>query len=217
MREKIIQNMKEKKIITIIRGLEPAICLKLAEALYEGGINMIEVTFEQTSQNGWRDTREAISSMAAAFSGKVFVGAGTVLTKEQVRLAKAAGAGYMIAPSVNPEVISYAKEQGLVSIPGAMTPTEVVTAYEAGADFVKLFPAGTLGPDYMKAIKAPLSHIPLLAVGGITEGNLEAFLKAGAAGAGIGGSLANREWIAANRFDKVTELAKRYTEIAARA
>ncbi|MDD3796959.1 MAG: bifunctional 4-hydroxy-2-oxoglutarate aldolase/2-dehydro-3-deoxy-phosphogluconate aldolase [Lachnospiraceae bacterium] len=210
MQKKIIANVLEKKLIAIVRGMEPDACLELGKALYAGGIDMIEVTFNQKSTNHFADTTKAISILKEQMGDKVMVGAGTVLSAEQVDLAKAAGAGYIITPSTDPAVIRYAKQQGLVAMPGALTPSEIVEAYQAGADFVKVFPAGNMGASYIKAVKAPLSHIRLLAVGGVNEKNVAEFLRAGAVGAGVGGNLVNREWIAAGEFGRITELTREY-------
>lgn len=207
MREKIIQNVLDKKIIAIIRGMDPEICMKLADAFYAGGIDMIEVTFNQAKPEEFYKTAEAIKAIREKFEGKVMVGAGTVITMEQLKMAAAAGAQYIISPSVDVEIIKRTVEMGLVSMPGAMTPTEIVTAYNAGASFVKVFPIGDLGVSYLKALKAPLSHIPMLAVGGINPDNIGDFIKAGAAGAGVGGNLTNKAWIAAGEYDKITEVA----------
>ncbi len=212
MQEKIIAGVKENKLIAIVRGMEPEACLELGRALLAGGIRMIEVTFNQRSTDHFAATTKAISTLSEQLGGQMLVGAGTVLSREQVDLAKAAGAGYIITPSTDPEVIRYAKAQGLVAMPGAFTPSEIVEAYKAGADFVKVFPAGNMGPAYIKAVKAPLSHIPLLAVGGVNEKNVADFLKAGAVGAGVGGNLVNKDWIAAGEFDKITALAKAYVQ-----
>ncbi len=209
-REQIIQNVYDNKIIAIVRGMEPERCVKLAQALYDGGINMVEITFNQKSADHFEATTKAIRAISEQLTDKVMVGAGTALTKEQVELAKEAGALYIITPSTNPEVIRYAKEQGLVTMPGAMTPSEIVTAYEAGADFVKIFPVGNLGAAYIKAVKAPLSHIPVLAVGGVNERNVAEFIKAGAIGAGVGGNLVNAQWIQNGEFDKITALAREF-------
>ena len=113
-----------------------------------------------------------------------------------------------IGDCTNEAVIRRTRELGMVSIPGALTPTEVMTAHKAGADFVKLFPAGCFGPGYVKAVKAPLSHIKLLVVGSIDENNLASFLSAGAAGAGVGGNLVNKAWVEAGQYDKITEVAR---------
>ena len=212
MTQKIIDNVKQKKLIAIVRGMEPDYMLSLGQALYDGGIDMIEVTFNQSATDHYAATVKGIEILKEYFQDRVLVGAGTVLTTEQVDLAKAAGAGYIITPSTDPEVISYAKEQNLVAMPGALTPSEAVAAWKAGADFVKIFPAGNLGPAYLKAIRAPLSHIPFLAVGGINEKNIPDFLKAGAAGFGVGGNLVNKEWIMNGETDKITQLAKAFVQ-----
>ena len=140
----------------------------------------------------------------------MLVGAGTVLTEEQLLLARDGGAKYIITPNTNPALIRKVKELGLISMPGAMTPSEAVAAWENGADIVKIFPAGTLGPDYIKAIRAPLSQIPLMAVGGVNEKNCASFLAAGCCGIGVGGGLVNKEWIMNGEWDKIIALAREY-------
>jgi len=216
-REEIIRNVYDNKLIAIVRGMEPEYCVKLAEALCEGGINMVEITFNQKSTDHYAATTIAIRAISEQLAGKVMVGAGTVLSREQVDLAKEAGALYIVTPSTKPDVIRYAKEQGLVTMPGAMTPTEIEAAYEAGADFVKIFPVGNLGAAYVKAVKAPMSHIPVLAVGGVNEKNIAEFIRAGAIGAGVGGNLVNAEWIRNGEFDKITALAREFVTNAKEA
>lgn len=211
-REQIIESVYKNKIIAIVRGMEPEYCVKLAEALYQGGIRMVEVTFNQKSTDHYAATVDAIESICSEMKGKVLVGAGTVLTKEQVDLARKAGAVYMIAPSTDPEIITYARNQGMVTMPGALSPSEAVNAWKAGADFVKVFPIGNLGASYLKAIKAPLGHIPMLAVGGVNEKNIADFLRAGAVGAGVGGNLVNQQWIRNGEYDKITALAQEFVK-----
>ena len=195
-------------IIAIIRGVEPDVCLRLAEAYYKGGINMVEVTFNQKAPQTWKDTARAIRAIKDRFSGDVKAGAGTVLTEEQLRMCEDAGGEYMITPNVNVPLIRRCVADGLMAMPGAMTPSEAVEAFEAGASYVKIFPAGVLGPGYIKAIKAPLSHIPFLAVGGIGPDNIADFIKAGCVGAGVGGNLTNKEWIQAGEWDKIADVAR---------
>lgn len=213
-REQIIEHVYESKIIAIVRGMEPEYCVKFTEALYAGGIDMVEVTFNQRATDNYQATTAAISAISQQLGDKICVGAGTVLSKKQVDLAYEAGARYIVTPSINEEVIKYAKEKGMVTMPGAFSATEAVKAYEAGADFVKIFPIGNLGPGYMKALKAPLSHIPMLAVGGINENNIADYIKAGAIGAGVGGNLVNMTWIKNGEYDKITELAKEFIKNA---
>ena len=156
-------------------------------------------------------TLDAIANIKKEMGDQVCVGAGTVMTVEQVRLAAEAGAEYMISPNTEPEVIYATKQLGKVSIPGAMTPTEVAYAYQCGADIVKMFPAGILGPGYIKAVKAPLKHVPVTAVGGVNAKNCVEFFKAGASGVGVGGNLVSPELVNAGRFDEITALALEYT------
>ena len=212
MREPIISLVRQKKIIAIVRGIAPDKILPTAEALYEGGIRMIEVTFDQKNPANWKNAMDMIRAIDAHFGGKVAVGAGTVTTPELVNLAADAGAKYIISPDAKEAVIRRTRQLGLVSMPGALTPTEITNAYDWGADFVKLFPVGALGLDYIKAITAPLNHIPLLAVGGVNTENVTDYLAAGCVGAGIGGSLVSAKWIAAGEFEKIRETAKTLVE-----
>ena len=210
MRDRIIQEILDKKIISIVRGVEPDKMVHIAEALYEGGVTMIEVTFNQKNPNSWQETADSIAAIKAAMGDRMFVGAGTVTSVELVDMAANAGAGYIISPDTDPDVIARTRELGLVSLPGAYTPTEAKQAHNAGADFVKLFPCVGDAPAYLKALCAPLSHIKFLAVGGVTADNAADFLKAGAVGIGVGSSLVNKKWADAGEFWKITEEAKRF-------
>ena len=182
MKEEIEKAVREKRIVAIVRGFAPDICLKLAEAYAKGGIGLVEVTFNQRAPETWKDTATAIRAIRERFAGTVRVGAGTVLTEEQLSMCIDAGGEYMITPNVNVSLIRSCVAKGLVAMPGAMTPSEAVDAWEAGASFVKIFPAGSLGPGYVKA--------------------------AGCVGAGVGGNLTNKEWIASGAWDKVAEVAR---------
>ena len=183
-------NVKEfickDKIIVIIRRIYGDTLMKLAEALYEGGVHLMEITFDQSNPDCIKATGDSILALRERFGDGMRFGAGTVLTAEQVIAAKEAGCEYIISPNVSEAVIKTTKAAGLVSIPGAMTPTEILNAHDCGADFVKLFPAAYLGTAYVKDIRAPINHVGLLATGGIREDNFGDFLKAGCIGAGIG-------------------------------
>ena len=212
MKAEIENAVREKRIVAIIRGFAPETCLRLAEAYAKGGIGLVEVTFSQKAPETWKDTAAAIAAIRERFSGNVRVGAGTVLTEEQLSMCEQAGGEYMITPNVNASLIRECVRRGLVAMPGALTPSEAVDAWEAGASFVKIFPAGSLGVGYVKAIRAPLSHIPFLAVGGIGPDNIADFVKAGCVGAGVGGNLTNKEWIAAGEWNKIEETARLLVE-----
>lgn len=201
--------LKTQKIVAIVRGIPLEQLRPLVGALREGGVRMVEVTFDQSGTGSLSATTEAIRYIAAEFPD-LHVGAGTVLTPEQVQMAYNAGAQYIISPNVCQEVIQTTKELGMLSLPGALTPTEIAYAYSLGADAVKVFPAGDLGPGYIKAVRAPLRQIPLVAVGGVSADNIGDFLKAGAVAAGVGGSLVKAEWISSGAFDKITQLAQEF-------
>lgn len=209
LRETVIREILDKKIIAIIRGADPGQALRVAEALHAGGITLVEVTFNQSAPETFPDTARAIRSIHDQFDD-LYVGAGTVTSPELVELAAQAGAAYIISPDTDPAVIRRTRELGLVSLPGAYTPTEAKQAHALGADFVKLFPCVGDAPAYLKAIRAPLSHIRFLAVGGVTADNARQFLQAGAVGLGVGGSLVNARWIAAGEYHKITEEARRF-------
>ena len=210
MREQVIQTIKDEKIIAIVRGMNPQQTVEIAKALYEGGIKLIEVTFNQKCPEKFHETTDAIKAIREAMGDKMLVGAGTVTSVELVEMAAEAGALYMISPDMDEAVIGRTRELGLVSIPGAYTATEAKKAYNAGADFVKLFPCVGDAPAYVKALCAPFNHIPFLAVGGVNADNVAEFIKAGAKGVGVGSCLANKKWADEGRYDLITEEAKRF-------
>lgn len=215
MRDTIIQAILEHKIIAIVRGVDPKQALEAARALADGGIRLVEVTFNQKNPADFCKTAEAIRLIKEELGDKVFVGAGTVTSPELVEMAYDAGAGYIISPDMDPAVIRRTRELGLVSLPGAYTATEAKQAWVNGADFVKLFPCIEGAPAYLKALCAPLNHIRFLAVGGITAENAGVFLKAGAVGVGVGGSLVNKKWVESGEYARITQEAKRFVAAVA--
>lgn len=209
-REALIQLIKDDKLVAIMRGIYGDDAVRAAEALAKGGITFMEVPFDQSKGEDQENTLNAIRRIHTELGGFVHVGAGTVMTASQAIQASDAGSEYMITPNLDRDVIKTTRALGRVMMSGALTPSEIADAWKYGSDFVKVFPAGDLGSGYIKAIKAPLNHIPLMAVGGVDENNLKEFLKAGVTGFGIGGSLVNKEWIRQGDFRKLTECAKRY-------
>ncbi len=214
MREQVIRHVLAHKIIAIVRGISREHIFKTAEAFLSGGITCMEITYDASRPETHEETAETIRKLSERFSGSLLIGAGTVLTPQQVVMTKEAGGSYIISPNVSEDVISKNVELGLVSMPGAFTPTECETAHRCGADFVKLFPAGRMGAGYVKDLAAPLSHIRFLAVGGVTAENLPDFLKAGAVGAGVGSDLVNKEAILSGDFAKLTRRAQQYVQAA---
>lgn len=210
MNEELIKTVEKEKIIVIVRGVEKKKLIPLAEAMYKGGIRFIEITYSADGSISDEETAENIKMLSERFDGRMYIGAGTVLSESQAELTKSAGGRFIISPDTNPDVIKRTKELGMVSMPGALTPSEIQLAHRSGADFVKLFPITNLGVDYVKAVRAPLSHIKLLAVGGINENNISDYLKAGVCGFGIGSNIVSKKLIAENNFEAITELAKKY-------
>lgn len=210
-----LEYVKKRKIVAIVRGLSPEYLIRLGHAFEEGGIGLMEVTYNQSAPETWKDTAKGIEAVEKEFGDRLLVGAGTVITLEQVSMTYNAGGHYLVTPTTQPEIIRAGKALGLGLYPGAFTPSEILAAYDAGADAVKVFPASCLGPGYIKAIRAPLSHIPLMAVGGVNEKNAADFLKAGCVGLGVGGNLVNKEWIRNGEWEKITALAKEFKKAVA--
>lgn len=214
MKKKIVKFIEDNKIIAICRGIYGQALVDLVSALNEGGVKLVEVTFDQGDKDCINKTSEAIELLASTFKGEVKVGAGTVVTLEQVFAAKNAGAEYILSPNVNKEVIKAANELGLVTIPGAMTPTEIIEGHFAGADFIKLFPAGTLGISYAKDILGPINNVKFIATAGVTPDNLGDFLKLGFAGAGISSYLTNKNLVKEKKFDVLKQHAVELVSIS---
>ena len=210
-----LEYVKKRKIVAIVRGLSPEYLIRLGHAFEEGGIGLMEVTYNQSAPETWKDTANGIEAVEKEFGDRLLVGAGTVITLEQVSMTYNAGGHYLVTPTTQPEIIRAGKALGLGLYPGAFTPSEILAAYDAGADAVKVFPASCLGPGYIKAIRAPLSHIPLMAVGGVNEKNAADFIKAGCVGLGVGGNLVNKEWIRNGEWEKITALAKEFKKAVA--
>lgn len=208
--EKIKELIRNERLIVIVRGVKSEQLIPLAEAMYEGGVRLLEVTYSANGKVPDEETAKNIGALVEHFGDRMQIGAGTVLTEKQVALTAAAGGKYIISPNANPAVIAATRKAGLVSIPAAYTPTEIEAAYECGADFVKLFPVTSLGPSYVKAVRGPLNHIPLLAVGGVDLSNLADYAKAGVSGFGVGGNIVDKKMLETGDYAAITDLAKRY-------
>ncbi|MGY4688710.1 bifunctional 4-hydroxy-2-oxoglutarate aldolase/2-dehydro-3-deoxy-phosphogluconate aldolase [Salibacterium sp. K-3] len=202
-----IQDIKENGVVAIIRGADPDNIEDMAEALLEGGVRTLEITMETPN------VLAAIEKLRKSYGNELITGAGTVLDPETARSAIMAGAQFIFSPTVNPATIQMSKRYGVISIPGAMTPTEILTAYESGADVIKVFPANQFGPSYLKDIKGPLPHIPLMPTGGITTENLKDYMDQGAVAVGVGSALVNtkKPW---NNEEKaaLTKRAQAFTD-----
>ncbi len=216
MRDNVIDTIERCKIIAILRGVKNDKLIPLAQAMYEGGIRLLELTYSADGSSSDEETAKNIEMLSEHFMGKMFIGAGTVITEKQVELTKKAGGKFIISPDTYENVIKKTRELNLVSMPGALTPSEIQAAYRYGADYVKLFPITNMGIEYVKAIKAPLSHVKLLAVGGIDETNMKEYLDSGISGVGVGSSIVNKKLIESGDYNTITELVKKYTKVIAR-
>lgn len=212
-RQKTLEAISENKLIVVLRNFSDEELINTVAAIYEGGGRLAEVAFDASGKTSDEDVAKKIRLLSQRFSGRVIIGAGTVLTEKQVDLAADAGAEFIISPDVSDAVIRRTREKGLVSVPGAFTPTEAVAANRAGADFVKLFPCGEVKPSYLKAICLPLSHIKFLAVGGVDANNAKEYLAAGAAGVGVASAIADKQLIARGDYKGVTALCRKFIAV----
>lgn len=202
-----LQTIKDRGIVAVIRGAKKDSILQIAKALNEGGVKILEITVE--TPNALR----LIEHLSSELDDDVIVGAGTVLDAETARAAILSGAQFIFSPTVDAETIKLTKRYGVVSIPGALTPTEILHAYENGGDIIKVFPAGVMGPTYIKDIHGPLPHIPLMPTGGINIDNIGSYLKTGAVAAGIGSTLVDAKMeITEENLTKLTEKASLFNE-----
>ncbi|WP_304796758.1 bifunctional 2-keto-4-hydroxyglutarate aldolase/2-keto-3-deoxy-6-phosphogluconate aldolase [Lacisediminimonas sp.] len=198
----ILSSILQNPIIGIVRASDADAALQLADACIAGGITALEVSL--TTPDGL----DIIRSLVKRYGDNAVIGAGTVLDAATVRLAILAGARFILSPSFDPEVIQTCSRYQIVSMPGVATATEVVKAMEIGADIVKVFPGDAFGPTYLKALRAPLPHAPLMPSGGVTLENMETWFACGAVAVGVGGSLTAPG--ASGDYEKVTDNAKAF-------
>ncbi|HMF75001.1 MAG TPA: bifunctional 4-hydroxy-2-oxoglutarate aldolase/2-dehydro-3-deoxy-phosphogluconate aldolase [Bryobacteraceae bacterium] len=208
----IIQRIKEIAVVPIVRTPDLTTALAAVEAVLEGGINCVEITM--TVANALK----AIESVADRYGDKVLLGAGTVLDPETARACMLAGAQFFVTPSLNVKVIELARRYSRPIFPGALTPTEILTAWEAGADGVKVFPCNALGgPKYIKSLKGPFPHIDLVPTGGVNLETIADFLAAGSSAVGVGSELIDAQSVASGDYRAVTDRARKFLEIATAA
>ncbi len=198
--------IRDSGIIAILRADSPARLIAVADALRRGGVRAIEVTM--TTPGALSIVAEAV----ARFGDDVLFGAGTVLDAETARAAILAGAGLIVAPTLNLQVIRVCNRYGAVAVPGCLTPTEMLAAAEAGADLIKLFPAELGGPAYLRAVRAPLPQLPIVPVGGVTLDNAAEYMAAGAVALGLGSALVSHKLPDGGDFDEITRRAAAFIQ-----
>lgn len=194
-------------VVAVMRAPSGEMLVDVAQALLRGGVEAIEVTFTVPGAH------RVLEQVAERLGDKLLLGAGTVLDPETARTAILAGAEFIVAPTVNLDVIRLCQRYDKAVMPGALTPTEVLTAWEAGADIVKVFPSDLTGPKYLKALHGPLPQIRLMPTGGVDLQTAADFLRAGACALGIGGALVERKAVAAGDMARIESLARQYVQI----
>jgi 2-dehydro-3-deoxyphosphogluconate aldolase/(4S)-4-hydroxy-2-oxoglutarate aldolase len=211
-KSEVIQRIKEIGLVPVVRAASADEAMRATEAIKDGGVSVLEITM--TVPGAVR----AIEQVADRFGDDVLVGAGTVLDAETARTCIIAGAQFIVSPSLNIETIACCRRYSIAVLPGALTPTEIVHAWEAGADFVKVFPAGALGgASYLKAIKAPLPQVDLVPTGGVSLTTAADFIKAGACALGVGADLVDIKALREGRPSVITQRARQYLEIVKEA
>ena len=195
-------------VIPVVRSSSSNEALAAAEAIKAGGIPMVEITMTVPG------AIDVIRTVAARFGNEMLVGAGTVLDPKTAERCLEAGAAFVVAPGLNLDVVRLVRQRGQVVMPGALTPTEVITAWQAGADFVKIFPCGNVGgPAYLKSLRAPLPQVRMVPTGGVNLANAGEFIRAGAVAIGVGSDLVDSKAMAAGRFEVLTENARKFVEV----
>jgi 2-dehydro-3-deoxyphosphogluconate aldolase/(4S)-4-hydroxy-2-oxoglutarate aldolase len=197
--------------VAVVRLHNTEAAIRVADALHAGGVTALEITVTVP------DAFAVIAAVARRFGEEVCVGVGTVLDVETVRGAVGAGAQYVVSPVFRPALIVESHRLGVPAMPGAITPTEILTAHEAGADIVKIFPADTFGPGYIRSVLAPMPFLRLMPTGGVTPENVGSWLAAGAVAVGLGGSLVDASLVAKGDWDAITERARRVTDAVGEA
>ena len=208
----ILRSILDIGVVPVVRTSSAESAIRAIEAVYRGGIRAAEITMTVPG------AIKALEKLADAFGDKLVLGAGTVLDPETARICMLAGAEFFVTPALNLKTIEMAKRYSKVIMPGALSPTEVVTAWEAGADFVKVFPCGALGgAKYIKALKAPLPHIEMVPTGGVSLETTADFLRAGAAAVAVGAELIDAKTISEGRYEVFEERARQFLAEVAKA
>jgi 2-dehydro-3-deoxyphosphogluconate aldolase/(4S)-4-hydroxy-2-oxoglutarate aldolase len=206
-----LQRVHQTGIVAVIRAASGQRLAEVAEALAAGGVDVMEVTFTVPRAH------QMLEQVAQRLAGKILLGAGTVLDPETARIAILSGAEFIVSPTLNLDVIRLCRRYDKLVMPGAFTPTEVLAAWEAGADVVKIFPSDVTGPAYLKALAGPLPQIRLMPTGGVNLETAAAFLRAGAFALGVGGSLVDPKAVAAGDLANIEKLAKQFCDIVRQA
>lgn len=202
-----LERVHRSGIVAVIRAASGERLVEVAEALLAGGVDVMEVTFTVPQAH------RVLEQVAGKLGTRILLGAGTVLDAETARIALLSGAEFVVSPTVSLAVIEICRRYGKLVMPGALTPTEILTAWQAGADIVKVFPSDITGPAYLKAVAGPLPQIRLMPTGGVNLNTAAEFLKAGAYSLGVGSSLVDPKVVASGQLGSIEQLARQYVAI----
>jgi len=206
-----LSRLADTGVVAVLRGVEADQLIEITDALREGGVTAVEITADTPN------VAEKLGDVTGAFDDEVVVGTGTVLDSETARTTLMAGAEFVVSPSLHEDVIETCNRYGAVGAPGVMTPTEAIRGYEAGADFVKVFPAKTVGPAHLGAMKGPLGQIPMMPTGGVGPDNAADYIDAGAFAVGAGGALVDYDAAERGDYEAITETAREFVRVVEEA
>lgn len=205
-RPEVIERIRQGGLIAILRHTEAKRAIETAEALRASGVDVVEVTLNSAG------ALEMLQALSEHFGSRLVIGAGTVLSAEAAGQAIDAGARLIVSPHLDERIVEFAGERKIAVVPGAFTPTEILRAWTAGASFVKVFPAGPVGPRYIRDVRAPLNQVALVPTGGVNLDNAADFIRAGAAALGLGSALVDPKLVAAGKFDQISATARAFVE-----
>ncbi len=210
-KEKTLELLKAAGLIAVIRGPSQELTLKMVDALVKGGVKGIEITYSTPN------AAEAVKALDKPFGDQIILGMGTLTRIDQVDEAKKAGATFLVSPMCEPALCKAMAASGLACMMGAVTPTEVFQAYTLGSDVVKLFPGSLVGPSYVKALRGPFPHIPLMPTGGVNADNVKDWFGAGAVAVGAGSELCPPKLAKEGRFEEISQLAANFVDVVSEA
>ena len=203
----VFEQLRDSGVVAVLRGVEADTLIEITDALVAGGVTGIELTADTPGIAGM------VEELSAAFDDEIAIGVGTVLDSETARTVMLSGADFVVSPSLHEDVIEMCNRYGTLVAPGVMTPTEAIRGYEAGADLLKVFPASSLGPSHLGAIKGPLGQVPLMPTGGVDTENAGEYIAAGAECVGAGGALVDGAAVEAGEYAAITENARSFREV----
>ena len=207
IKKDVLEKVKELGLLAVIRGPSPDLTVQMVEALIKGGVLGIEITYSTPN------AEDVVKTLASKFGDSIILGMGTLTKPEQAESAKAAGANFLVSPMCEPVLVKAMVNTGLLTMAGALTPTEVFQAYSLGTDVVKIFPGSLGGPSYIKALKGPFPYIPMMPTGGVNAGNVGDWFKAGVVAVGAGSELCPPQLAKDGKFDEITKNAAEFIKI----